>query len=78
MEEKGQPRLLGGAQSAESFYAALRKLSFWEIGWSWSLHQTFGRSNLWERGVVWDTEEEGLGAHGTEEEPLQRLGGVGM
>ena len=78
MEEKGQPRLLGEAQSAESFCAALRKPSFWESGMSWSLHQTFDRSNLWERGVVWGTAEEGLGAHGTEEGPLQSHGGVGM
>ena len=78
VEEKGQPRLLGEAQTAESFCAALRNLSFGESGMSWSLHQTFGRSNLSERGVVWGTEEEGLGAHGTEEGPLQRHGGVGM
>ena len=78
VEEKGQPRLLGEAQTAESFCAALRNLSFGESGMSLSLHQTFGRSNHWERGVVWGTEEEGLGAHGTEEGPLQRHGGVGM
>ena len=80
---KQQPRQLAEAQSADSSYAAfLKQLWEWEVWtwegevWFWGL--TLGESNLWERGVVLGGDEQGLGRHGMEEEPVERLRGAGM
>ena len=68
---KAQPRQLCVVLSASSFYGALRKFSFGKQ--VLSLHQSLG-----ERGDVWGDAEQGLGAHGMEEELLQRLMEAGM
>ena len=78
-----QPGQLDEALSADSFCAAfLKQLWEWEVWtwegevWSWGL--TYGESNLWERGVVLGADEQGLGRHGMEEGPVERLRGAGM
>ena len=71
-----QPGQLDEAPSAGNFCAAFLK-QLWEGEvWTWGL--TLGESNLWERGVVLGADEQGLGKHGMEEGPIQRLRGAGM
>ena len=64
-----QPKQLCVAPSANSFCAALKKLSFGQLVLFWDLWE----SSLQERGGVLGADEQELGMHGREEGPLQGL-----
>ena len=53
VEEKGQPWLLSEVLSADSFYAAWKKLSSGELVLFLILKQALGERSLQERGGVW-------------------------
>ena len=69
-----QPKQPGGALSADSFSAALRKLSSGRL----VLFLDLGESSFQEKGGLWGVDELELGAHGREEGSLQRQGEAGM